>query len=55
MPVADVIERLGVSNSYFQQYRLRLINSGVIDSPKEGLVQIAVPYLQEHLASSVGR
>lgn len=48
--VSDVIADLGVNNSYFQQYRARLIDSKVIDSPREGAVEISVPYLGDYLA-----
>ncbi len=45
VPVSRVIESLKVSNSYFQQYRSRLIDAGVIESPREGIISITIPYL----------
>lgn len=51
VPVSRVIESLEVSNSYFQQYRSRLIDAGVIESPREGIISITIPYLGEYLKS----
>lgn len=50
--VADVRIQLGMSNSYFQQYRARLLDAGVLDAPREGVLEIAVPYLTEYLTRS---
>lgn len=52
--VSEVIAELGVNNSYFQQYRARLIDSRVIESPREGVVEISVPYLGDYLAERHG-
>jgi hypothetical protein len=46
---ADICATLGISNSYFQQYRARLIKSGVIAPKSTGEVEIIVPYLGEYL------
>lgn len=47
--VADIIATLGVKNSYFQQYRVRLIDAGVVEAPRDGALSITVPYLAEYL------
>lgn len=47
--VSDVISDLEVDNSYFQQYRARLLDSKVISAPRDGVVEISVPYLAEYL------
>ena len=47
--VKDVLETSGLSNSYFQQYRARLLEAGVVASPRNGELVITVPYLAEFL------
>lgn len=47
--VAEIIEHLGVTNSYFQQYRSRLLDAGIVTAPREGELQIVVPYLADYL------
>jgi hypothetical protein len=47
--VADLRERMNVSNSYVQQYRMRLIEAGVIATERRGTVEFTVPYLGEYL------
>ncbi|WP_165247038.1 AAA family ATPase [Adlercreutzia sp. ZJ141] len=47
--VKDVLEDSQLTNSYFQQYRARLLASGVIASPRNGELVITVPYLAEYL------
>lgn len=47
--VGSVLEETSLSNSYFQQYRVRLIDAGVIASPRDGELTITVPYLAEYL------
>lgn len=47
--VSDILEEMSLSNSYFQQYRARLIDAGVVSSPRDGELVITVPYLAEHL------
>ncbi|MDR0518859.1 MAG: ATP-binding protein [Clostridiales Family XIII bacterium] len=47
--IADVMERLRISNSYAQQYRQRLIDAGVIVAERRGSISLAVPYLGEYL------
>lgn len=47
--VADIRAALGMGNSYFQQYRARLIDAGVVEAPRDGALSITVPYLAEYL------
>ncbi len=47
--MADIQQRLGVSESYASQYRLRLIAAELIESKKRGYVDFALPYLREYL------
>jgi DNA-binding transcriptional ArsR family regulator len=47
--MADIQERLGVSQGYVQMYRKRLMDSGVVDSVRRGKLEIVVPYLREYL------
>ena len=47
--VADVIASLGIDNGYFQPYRARLIDAGVVEAPRDGALSITVPYLAEYL------
>lgn len=50
--VADVAQRMGVGVDYAQKYRRRLLEAGVIEAPRRGCVQFAVPYLQAYLQNS---
>ena len=43
--VADLQERLGVSQGHVQSYRRRLIDAGVIYSPARGELAFIVPRL----------
>jgi Mn-dependent DtxR family transcriptional regulator len=43
--MADIRNRMGVSAAYVQQYRIRLMESGVIDQVSRGKVEFAVPDL----------
>lgn len=49
--IIDIQKRLGVSKSYVQPYRARLIASGVVASPKRGELEFTLPYLGEYLRS----
>jgi hypothetical protein len=49
--VADVQKKMGVSQSYIQQYRLRLLETELIYSPSYGKLDFSVPYLKEYLNS----
>ena len=46
---SDLCERLGKTNSYIQPYRARMIEAGIIESPRKGILEFAVPYLSEYL------
>lgn len=46
---ADVARVLGISSNYASQYRLRLIDAGLIQAAGHGWIDFAVPYLREHL------
>lgn len=45
----DVAQRLGVDASYAGQYRRRLISAGLVAPAGYGKVDLALPYLREHL------
>jgi hypothetical protein len=47
--MADIAQRLKVSQPYAQKYRRRLIEAGVITASGRGEVSFAVPYLDEYL------
>ncbi len=47
--VDAIRERMGVSSRYVQTYRRRLIDAGVVNSVGRGTLDIAIPYLREHL------
>lgn len=51
--VGDVARALGKENGYVQVYRRRLIEAGVIVSPRDGALEFAVPLLAEKLAGSL--
>ena len=44
--IADLRQRLGVTDNYLQPYRARLIRAGVVVSPRRGQLDFALPYLQ---------
>lgn len=46
---ASLRERLSIKDSELQPYRARLIDAGVVESPRRGELSIAVPYLREYL------
>ena len=52
MPVstADIQKKMGVSQGYVQQYRLRLLETELIYSPSYGKLDFSIPYLKEFLA-----
>lgn len=45
----DIAERMGVTLQYAGVYRERLLRAGMIDAPRRGVVQFAIPYLGEYL------
>ena len=47
--VGDILNATGLSNSYFQQYRARLLVAAVVASTRDGELTITVPYIAEHL------
>jgi hypothetical protein len=51
--VADVAKRLKASNSFVQQYRKRLIETGVVVSEKRGWLKFTIPYLGDYLRDSL--
>ena len=52
--IGDIQKRMGVSSAYAQQYRIRLIEAGVILSEQKGRVEYAIPYLGEYLRGEMG-
>ncbi len=49
--MADVADRMSVDANYAGQYRLRLIEAGLVQSAGRGRVDFALPYLREFLRS----
>jgi hypothetical protein len=47
-----VCERIGRGNSFLQPYRARLIDAGIVESPRSGELVFAVPYLAEYLRAA---
>jgi hypothetical protein len=47
--IADIKERMGVTQSYAQTYRTRLIEAGVIAPTRRGELTFVIPYLGEYL------
>jgi hypothetical protein len=47
--MADIAKRMKVDSTYASIYRLRLIDSELIESPAHGLVDFTLPYLREYL------
>lgn len=47
--VSDIIKRLHIDNSYAQKYRARLLNAGVVSSPRRGELAFTMPYLRDYL------
>lgn len=45
-------KRLGEGNSFIQPYRARLIEAGLIESPRKGELVFAVPHLADYLRSN---
>ena len=48
--IEDIARRMSVSASYVQTYKRRLLQSGVIESPRRGVVRFTIPYLKEYLS-----
>lgn len=49
--ISEVGKRLGKKNSFLQPYRARLMDAGIIESPRTGELVFAVPYLADYLQS----
>ncbi len=47
--ISDIISSLKWTNSAAQTYKKRLSQAGVINQPRRGVVQFAVPYLRDYL------
>ena len=47
--IAAVADNMNVSKQYAQNYRQRLIQSGIIEPAGRGLIRFAVPYLEDYL------
>ncbi|MGH3425933.1 MAG: hypothetical protein ACRDO8_14475, partial [Nocardioidaceae bacterium] len=45
----DIAGRLNVSATYASQYRLRLLEAGLIQAVRHGYVDFAMPYMREYL------
>lgn len=52
--MADVIKRMGVSASYASQYRLRLIDQGVIGERGRGRLGFDIPGFKDYLREELG-
>lgn len=50
--LSDIISRLGCTSSFAQTYKRRLLQAGVIEQHKRGMVRFAAPYLKEYLTST---
>ena len=50
--MSEVARRMSVSDDYAQKYRKRLLSSGIIEAPRRGHVEFAVPYLADYLERS---
>lgn len=46
---SDICAKMGRENSFIQPYRARLIDAGIIESPRTGSLIFSVPYLAEYL------
>lgn len=51
---SDMIERLNMSNTNYQQYKNRLRDAGVIDQERRGVIMITVPRMKEYLRRKYG-
>lgn len=49
---ASLQKRLGEGNSFIQPYRARLIEAGLIESPRKGELVFAVPHLADYLRNN---
>ncbi len=51
--ISKVAERMKVSSAYAQLYKRRLIDAGVIEQTRRGIVDFSVAYLKEYLRNSI--
>lgn len=51
--IADIVQRMGVSDQYVQVYKRRLIDSGYVQADGRGHVVFSLPYLREYVRSRV--
>jgi hypothetical protein len=51
--MATITASMGVSGSYANQYRRRLIEAGIIEATAYGQVDFAIPYLKEYLQEHI--
>jgi hypothetical protein len=51
--MADIRARLGVSDNYASQYRLRLIAAELIEPVRHGYVDFTLPYMREYLREGI--
>jgi Mn-dependent DtxR family transcriptional regulator len=51
--LSDVKDRMGVSTNYANQYRIRLIEQGVIGSRGRGKLGFEIPMLRDYLREQV--
>lgn len=52
--VSSVAKKLGVSNSYANQYKYRLLEQGLIEEPSTGEVDFALPTLRDFVLERTG-
>ncbi|MDJ0376276.1 ATP-binding protein [Cryobacterium sp. PH31-L1] len=50
--MADIIQRMGVSDQYVQVYKKRLIESGYVQADGRGHVVFSLPYLGDYIRST---
>lgn len=50
--MSEIARRMGVTLDYAKKYRRRLIESGIIESPRRGKAAFAVPCLAGYLKRS---
>ena len=50
--IRDVAEKLGIRPDSANNHRRRLLDAGIIESPRRGEVRCAVPYLAEYLVKA---
>lgn len=47
--ISAIAERMNVSSAYAQLYKRRLVDAGVIEQPRRGIVRITIAFLKEYL------